>query len=117
MKLLAMSDAQIEKVVTPILNDVIVGSRNKDWTLFSKHMSSEDSSNADAKADVEQQWEEHEYLTSFSDEFEFLAVVRKLDIVLVLWKLTSTKFEEEYLQKLYLDEQDGKIVTLGIFTE
>lgn len=117
MKLLAMSDSQIHKVVKPILKDVIVGSRNKDWALFSKHMASEDSSSAEAKADVEAQWEEHEYLTSFADEFEFLGVIRKTDVVLVICKLTSTKFEDEYLEKLYLDDNDGEIVTLGIFTE
>jgi len=117
MKLLEMSDSQINTAVAPILKDVIVGSRNKDWALFSKYMASEDASSAEAKADVEAQWEENEYLTSFADEFEFLGVIRKTDIVLVICKLTCTNSEDEYLEKLYLEEQDGEIVTLGIFTE
>ena len=117
MKLLDMSDSQITEIAAPILKDVIVGSRNKDWALFAKHMVAEDASNAEAKASVETQWEEQTYLTTFSDKSEFLGVIRKPDIVIVLWKLTSTEFDEQYMEKLYLEEQDGKIVTLGIFTE
>jgi len=101
MGLLEMTDSQIRDLAAPILRDTIIGANNKDWIQFSKNMPEEDSSNSEIKKDVERQWEEDQYLTTFLDQAEFLAVIRKSDVVVVLWKLTSTATDDEYLERLY----------------
>jgi len=117
MKLLKMSDSQILEVAEPILKDIVTGSNNKDWEQFSRHMPAEDSGNPKIKASVEKQWQENEILTSLSDISEFLGVIRKQDCVLVLWKQTSSRSEDEYLEKLYLQEIDGDIRQKGTWIE
>lgn len=117
MSLFKMSDSQIRKVAEPILKDTIIGANNKDWKQFSKHMPARESSNTEIREDVERQWEEDKYLTAFSTEFEFMGIIRKMNCILVLWKLTSSESEDEYLEKLYLEETDGHIQQAGIWTE
>lgn len=117
MVLLSMTDFQIQEFATGMLQDTIVGANNKNWSLFSRHMPAEDSSNEEIREDVERQWEEEPHLTSFSTDVEFLGVIRKSGGVLVLWKLVSTKTDEEYLEMLYLEECDEGIVQTGIWTE
>lgn len=117
MRLLKMPDEEIVKLAKPILLDTIVGANNSDWALFSKHMPFEDSSNAEIQADVERQWQEDPYLTAFRETPEFLGVIRKSEGVAVLWKLTCTVNDDEYLEKLYLEERDGVILQTGIWTE
>ena len=117
MSLLEKTDSEIREFAAPILKDTIIGANNKDWQQFSKNMPLEHSSDIETKEDVERQWEEDDYLTKFSDEFEFLAVIRKPDVVVVLWKLTSTVSDEEYLERLYLEERDGVIYQVGIWTD
>ena len=112
-----MTDSQIRELAAPILNDTIIGANNKDWIQFSKNMHKEQSSNLEIKEDVERQWEEDEYLTKFSDKAEFLGVIRKSDEVVVLWKLTSSVTKDEYLERLYLEEKDGVIFQVGIWTD
>ena len=117
MALLNMTDTEIRDLAAPILRDTIIGANNKDWALFSKHMPREDSCNAEIKEDVERQWEEDEYLTKFSEQATFLAVIRKSKVVVVLWKLTSTVTDDEYLERLYLEEKEGVIFQVGIWTD
>jgi len=117
MALLEMTDSQIRDLAAPILRDTIIGANNKDWIRFSKNMPEKDSSNSEIKKDVERQWEEDEYLTTFSDQAEFLGVIRKSDVIVVLWKLTSTATDNEYLERLYLEEKDGVIFQVGIWTD
>jgi hypothetical protein len=107
MELQEMSDSQILKIAAPILSDIVRGSNEKTWDLFSRHMPKENA-NDEARADVEKQWEDNEYLTSLTETSEFLGVIRKTDYVLVLWKQKSTKVEGEFLEKLYLQEIDEK---------
>lgn len=117
MSLLDKTDSQIRELAAPILKDTIIGANNKDWEQFSRHMPPEHASDIESKEDVERQWEEDDYLTKFSDKFEFLAVIRKTDVVVVLWRLTSTVTEEEYLERLFLEDRDGVIYQVGIWTD
>ena len=117
MRLLTLSDSEIYALAEPILLDTIVGANNKDWALFSRHMPAEDVSNAEIQADVERQWDEDSYLTAFTDKPEFLGVIRKSDVVVVLWKLRCSENDDEYLERLYLREQDGQLVQVGIWTD
>ena len=117
MGLMDMSDQEICEVAKPILSDTICGANNKDWVQFSKHMPESDSSDLESKKDVERQWDEDEYLTKYIDKPEFLGVIRKSDCVVVLWKLRTTIDDEEYLERLILEENNNKLYQIGIWTD
>ncbi len=117
MGLKDMSDQEIYEVAKPILLDTIYGANNKDWIQFSKHMPERHSSNLESKKDVERQWDEDESLTKYTDKPEFLGVIRKSDYVVVLWKLRTTINDEEYLERLILEEKKGKLYQIGIWTD
>ena len=112
-----MSDQEILKIAKPILLDTIYGANNKNWQQFSKHMPERHSSDLESKKDVERKWDEDDYLTKYTDKPEFLGVIRKSDCVVVLWKLRTTINDEEYLERLYLEEENSKIYQTGIWTD
>jgi len=117
MKLLDMSDAEIKDFADPIRQDVIDGSNNKDWELHSRNLPLRIIKDEDIQRDVEKQWRDDESAssprTSLARESEYLGVVRKNDIVAVLWKQTSTLSNDEYLLKILLKELDGEIKQAG----
>ena len=117
MGLMDMSDQEICEVAKPILLDTICGANNKDWVQFSKHMLESYSSDLEIKKDVERQWDEDEYLTKFIDKPEFLGVIRKSQCVVVLWKLRTTIDDEEYLERLILEENNNTLYQIGIWTD
>ncbi len=112
-----MSDREISEIAKPILLDTICGANNKDWVQFSKHMLKKTSSDLKIRKDVERQWEEDEYLTKFTDKPKFLGVIRKKEYVTVLWRLTATTTDDEYLERLMLEDKNGKIFQIGIWTD
>lgn len=117
MNLMEMSDQEICEVAKPILLDTIYGANNKDWVQFSKHMPESDSSDLECRKDVERQWDEDDYLTKYTDKPEFLGVVRKKGCVVVLWKLRTTINDEEYLERLTLEEKNSRLYQIGIWTD
>ena len=117
MKLLEMSDIEILKVAEPMLQDIVAGNNARDWALFSKHMPEADAADPKIRKDIERQWEECEWLTALAPTAEFLGVIRKPEEVVVLWRQTSPKSDEEFLEKLTLIEVDGKVLQDGIWLE
>lgn len=117
MSLMEMSDQEIRDIAKPILLDTIYGANNKDWVQFSKHMPEKHSTDIESRKDVERQWDEDEYLTKYTDQPEFLGVIRKMKCVVVLWKLRTTINDEEYLERLILEEKENKLYQIGIWTD
>ena len=117
MKLLSMSDSEILKIADPVRQDVIDGSNSKNWELHSRNFPADVIKNEDIRKDVERQWQEDESVssprTALSRDSHYLGIIRKKDMVGVLWKQTSTKSEEEYLLKILLKEIDGEIKQAG----
>ena len=117
MSLLEMSDKEICEIAKPILLDTIYGANNKDWVQFSKHMPARHASDLESRKDVERQWDEDEYLTKYTDKPEFLGVIRKMQCVVVLWKLRTSINDEEYLERLILEEINNKLYQTGVWTD
>ena len=117
MALMNKSDQAIRDIAMPILLDTIYGANNTDWAQFSRHMPDRDVSDVESRRDVERQWREDVYLTKFTDQPEFLGLIRKSACVVVLWKLRTSINDEEYLERLYLAEEDGKVCQVGIWTD
>jgi len=114
MDILTKSDTEILKIAEPIWDDIIKGANAKNWDLFSKYMPEEER-NAEAKKDVEQQWEQQPVLTSLSSSKEFIGILKRKDAVTVLWKHLSTADGGEYLGMLNLQSINSEIKSIGMF--
>lgn len=80
-------------------------------------MPEQHSSDIDIKKDVERQWNEDEDLTKYTDKPEFLGVIRKSAYVVVLWKLRTSINDKEYLERLVLEEKNGQLYQIGIWSD
>ncbi|MCJ8311623.1 MAG: hypothetical protein HRU38_02815 [Saccharospirillaceae bacterium] len=116
MDILAKSDSEILEIAEPMWDDIVKGSNEKNWELFSKSMDSKGSDKEPAsRKDVEQQWENSDLLTSLTPNREFLSILRKEDCVLVLWKQWSTKVKGDFLASLYLKSVNDEVKSIGIW--
>lgn len=113
MNITNKSDNEIYDIVTPMINDVIEGSNQKNWALFSKYQTQEELNNPDNRKNVETQWEQHELLTSLTSNREFLGVLRRDDMVQVIWKQKSIKEAGDFLACYAIQEIDNEIKEIG----
>ncbi|ADZ92724.1 hypothetical protein [Marinomonas mediterranea] len=113
MSIVDKTDSEIFEIALPMINDVIQGSNEKNWALFSKYQTAEELNDPDNRKNVEKLWNEHEFFTSLSAEREFLAVIRRDDIAQVIWKQVSTKVVGEYLACYFLKEVDNEVKEVG----
>lgn len=112
MDILEQSDVEIRAIAEGIWSDMVEGSNNRDWELFSKHMTPE-SATEEARGIVEHQWQYSKMFSSLTEQREFLGVLRQVDHVLVLWKQWSSKVEGEFLAMLYLKTVDNDVKVIG----
>jgi len=109
MALTDLSDSDTLELADPLIEDIINGSNSKDWSLFSKHQTTQSANDPENRANVEQQWEEHAFLTSLSIEREYLGVLRRDGRVIIAWKQKSTEVPGDFLATMYLEEIDGAV--------
>ena len=121
MKTFDLSDSEILKIADPIRQDVIDGSNAKDWKLHARNLPKDVIENDKIKKDVERQWREDEEASSprrvLARESEYLAIIRKNEMLSVLWKQKSTQSDEEYLLKIILKNIDGEIKQVGAWLD
>lgn len=91
---------------------MIQGSNEKNWVLFSKHMSEKGKSD-ETRNNIEKQWDKSDVLTSLTTKREFLNILRKSDYVVVVWKQWSTNVEDELLAMLHLQSIDNEVKVTG----
>jgi len=116
MNMLKMSESEIQKIAELILTDIVKGSNEQDWDLFSKYMLNKDADGETREA-VELKWKESQYTMSTSVGLNYLGIIRKSDHVLVLWKYKRFKHSDEFLKKLYLQEINGEIKQIGTWAD
>ena len=116
MDILAKSDSEILEIAEPMWDEIVKGSNEKNWELFSKNMASKGTDKeSESRKNVEEQWEADDLLTSLTPNREFLHILRKEDCVLVLWKQWSTKVKGDYLASLYLQSVNDEVKSIGIW--
>jgi hypothetical protein len=112
MNILELSDDEVIKIATPILGTIIQGTNEKNWDLFTTHISDSMKTEQDRKL-IEGQWSKDEFPSNLRSEREFLCIIRKIDCVLILWKTKSKDTKEDFLEMLYLQSQDGDVKVIG----
>ena len=112
MNVLELSDDEVIKIATPILSTIIQGTNEKNWELFTTHISDSMKTEQDRKL-IEEQWSKDEFPSNLRSEREFLCIIRKIDCVLILWKTKSKDTKEDFLEMLYLQSQGGDVKEIG----
>jgi len=112
MKLLEKTEKEILEIANPIWDNLVQCSNNKDYSGFTKHFSAQMLYGA-YEVEIGKQWTNSKLLTSLSKQKEFLGCLRRNNFVTVLYKQTSDKVSGEFLGRLVLGAEDGKIKVFG----
>ena len=112
MKLLEKTDAEILKIASPIWDNLIKCSNNKDYSGFTKHFSAQMLYGAN-EVEIGKQWANNKLLTSLSNQREFLSCLRRNNFVSVIFKQKSDTVPGDFLGRLVLGVEDDKIKVFG----
>ena len=103
MSITRHTNSEISEVAHPIWLNLIKGSNQIDYSVFSKDFSPELKKRITEER-FASQCKQFPILTSLSEDFEFIDCIRRKDAITVLWRLGSTKLEGEFLGALTLNE-------------
>jgi len=112
MKLLEKTDEEILEIATPIWDDLVKYSNNKDYSGFTKHFSAQMLYGAN-EVEIGKQWANNKLLTSLSKQKEFLGCLKRNNFVTVLFKQKSDTVPGEFLGRLVLGIEDDKVKVFG----
>ena len=112
MKLLEKTDEEILEIASPIWDDLVKYSNNRDYSGFTKNFSAQMLYGAN-EVELGKQWANNKLLTSLSKKKEFLGCLRRNNFVTVIYKQTSDKVPGEFLGRLVLGVEDDKVKVFG----
>ena len=112
MKLLEKTDEEILEIASPIWDDLVKYSNNKDYSGFTKHFSAQMLYGAN-EVELGKQWANNKLLTSLSKQKEFLGCLKRNNFVTVLFKQKSDTVSGEFLGRLVLGIEDEEVKVFG----
>ena len=112
MNLLEKTDKEILEIADPIWDDLVKYSNNRDYSGFTKHFSAQMLYGAN-EIEIGKQWANNKLLTSLSKQREFFGCLRRNNHVTVLYKQNSDKVPGDFLGRLVLGVEDGKVKVFG----
>ena len=112
MNLLEKTDKEILEIASPIWDDLVKYSNNKDYSGFTKHFSAQMLYGAN-EVEIGKQWANNKLLTSLSKQKEFLGCLKRNNFVTVLFKQKSDTVPGEFLGRLVLGIEDDKVKVFG----
>ena len=112
MDLLKKTDEEIIKIANPIWDNLVKASNIKDYGGFTKDFSSQMLFGAN-EVELGKQWANNKLLTSLTDKKVVLGCLRRNLHVTVLYKQTSNVVPGEFLGRLVLGDEDGKVKVFG----
>ena len=112
MNLLEKTDQEILEIADPLWDDLITHSNNKDYGSFVKNFSEAMMKGAN-EVELGRQWASNSVLTTLSNSREFLGCIRRNDYVTVLYKQASESAPGDFLGRLVLGIEDGKVKIFG----
>ena len=112
MILLDKTDEEILKIATPLWDNLVKCSNNKDYSGFTKDFSAQMLYGAN-EVELGKQWSNNELLVSLSTQIFFLGCLRRNNFVTVLFKQTSEKVPGDHLGRLDLGVEGDKVKIFG----
>ena len=112
MKLLEKTDEEILEIASPIWDDLVKHSNNKDYSGFTKNFSAQMLYGAN-EVELGKQWANNKLLTSLSKQKEFLGCLKRNNFVTVLFKQKSDTVPGEFLGRLVLGVEGDQVKVFG----
>jgi len=112
MDLLNKTDEEIIEIASPIWDNLLRTSNQKNYGGFTRDFSSQMLFGAN-EVELGKQWANNKLLTSLSEKKEVLGCLRRNLHVTVLYKQTSDTISGEYLGRLVLGVEDEEVKVFG----
>ena len=112
MILLDKTDDEILEIATPLWDNLVKCSNNKDYSGFTKDFSAQMLYGAN-EVEIGKQWANNKLLTSLSKQKYFLGCLKRNNFVTVLFKQKSNTVPGEFLGRLVLGVEDDKVKVFG----
>lgn len=112
MNIIEWTDKGIIKIAEPILDTIIQGTNQKNYELFTTHMTASMKTDNDKKI-IEAQWSDKTLPCNLNLKRELLSILRKQDCVLIVWKAKCIDVADDLLHMLYLQSQSDGVKVIG----
>ncbi len=112
MNLIKMSNDEILRIADPIWDNIVDGTNNMNYEVFSKDFSKSYLERLTEER-TKEQWDSNPVLSSLTKEREYITCLRRDSKVNILWKQASTKLEGDFLAILMLCEEKDEIKVFG----
>ena len=106
------NDEEIKAIADPLWRDLVKNSNEGKYGEFVKNFSNS-MARAMNQVTVGHQFANSELAKSLSDDISYLGIIRRGEHVTVLYRQRSTKKNGEWLGRLVLGYEDGKIRIFG----
>ncbi len=112
MNIIEKSDEEIKAAADPLWRDLVSNSNAGKYGEFVKNFSSAMARAMD-QVTVGHQFANSDLAKSLSEDIDYLGIIRRGEHVTVLYRQRSTKKDGEWLGRLVLGYEDGKIKIFG----
>ncbi len=112
VNIIEKTDEEIRTIAEPLWRDLVKNSNEGKYGEFVKNFSSS-MARAMNQVTVGHQFANSELARNLSEEFEYVGIIRRGEHVTVLYRQRSTKKDGEWLGRLVLGYENGKIRIFG----
>jgi len=112
LNIVEKTDEEIKAVAGPLWLDLVKNSNEGKYGEFVKNFSSS-MARAMNQITVGHQFANSELARNLSEDFDYLGIIRRGEHVTVLYRQRNTKKDGEWLGRLVLGYEDGKVRIFG----
>jgi hypothetical protein len=112
VNIIEKTDEEIQAIADPLWRDLVKNSNEGKYGEFVKDFSS-DLARAMNQVEAGHQFANSELARNLSEDFDFLGIIRRGEHVTVLYRQRSAKKEGEWLGRLVLGYENGKVRIFG----
>ena len=102
-RLSRLQQEQLRSVAEPIWKNIIEAARERDYARFSRGFSNDLLSKL-SEEHFRQSCEDFPLLTTIASDFEFIDAIQREKSITILWRLTSDRYQGEFLGQLTLQQ-------------
>jgi hypothetical protein len=107
-----MSDAELYEIANPMWSDLVKSSNEENYGAFTRNFSSSFMRGAN-EIEIGKQFARAKLTKNLSEEIINLGTIRRGEYVTVLYKQKNKKLEGEWLGRLVLGYENGKLKIFG----
>ena len=112
MNIIDKTDSEILEIATPMWADLVKYSNEGNYGAFTRNFSSSFIAGAN-EVEMGKQFARSELAKNLSPDYEYLGIIRRGQYATVLYKQRSSKEDGEWLGRLVLGYEQGKVKIFG----